>query len=552
MEENMKFKYIFLFAAMFVIIIFAYFIFFSEDKIQPTVYTFSAIEINTPTNTQFQLDLVDSEFRVEPMDASSSSSEAEYGKQETYYEIYYNSKLAGTLTVEEKKLKETRDYYYFLSYKPILNLEQPLGLRASVRSNNKQISNRYISYPEHEKKVAEGAISADTPPTLQDGVLHKPFLLEKNTKLPAHSLYLDGDDFNLHLNRVNIYEPLENGVRKAYDQLSPNFFYRQTNGEAYSHHFEISLPHLAGKEIEHWGLVGQSGMFAWENEEQKELYLLANLDRVRKWTQGGFQYITPTSYYPYDPNGYWVVPAQHVGNRLLLAGKDRFSTNIALLSLDAALDTQTKEGMWVTQPRSEWLYNDYGIEAGFYDTRFSTDAGLFLINGYREFRESNYLEGARRYADFLVDFARTHHYETKNGGYLVYDYRDGVADEYKKETHVSLNHLVTEMNFLYEVYKETKDKETQNEEYLHTAEKMRIAVQDTRDYWKKEENGDLWYAFMPDGSYDLLDYPLLTLKDLRYSQELIMEIHGELDPDFQYLIEVKKEYLREQGLPLYD
>src|SRR5690606_30292639 len=89
-------------------------------------------------------------------------------------------------------------------------------------------------------------------------------------------------------------------------------------------------------------------------------------------------------------------------------------------------------------------------------------------------------------------------------------------------------------------------------EYLQIAEKMRIAVQDSMYSWKKEESGDLWYAYMPDGSYGLLDYPLLTLKDLRYSQELIEEIYGEKDPAFHYLIEVKEEYLRGQGLPLYD
>lgn len=542
----------------------------------------------------FQLGVVDNGLTVKQKEAN--------------HEVYLDNRLIGRFSLETEQIAETGDYYYFITYKPIVTLEQPLVLRASILSSSREASYRHIDYPNHVQKLKEGLITADTPPDLQDGVLEEPRQLDKRMELPEHSLYVDGKDFSLHLNRVNLYEPLGNGVRRAKDQLSPPFSYRQQevknnrkastgiNRPAISpdgkpasyveHVWEITLPQLADHEIEHWGLIGQASMFRWEDEEQKNLYTVANLDRVRKWTQGGVQYITPITYHPYDPNGFWLVPAQHVGNRLLLSGKDRFSLNMAILSLEAALATQRDEGMWLTQPRSEWLYEDYGIEAGFYDTRFSTDAALFLIYGYREFGHPRYLKGAIRYADFLVKFASTHHFETENGGYLVWDYRDGHWDGVtRKETHVSLNHLITEMNFLLELIKELKgidpdvlSRLMKNEEgknnkavenvdvmenvevaikvrintYLDVAEKIRIAVQDTKVHWKKEENGDLWYAYMPDGSFGLLDYPLLTLKDLRYSQELFEEIYGERDPAFQYLIEVKEKYLRGQGLPLYD
>lgn len=508
----------------------------------------------------FQLALLDNGYRVELVQEGQLTSESLGSDSQldepaqtpsiVRYHIFEQDRLMGQLDLETAYLQETDDYYYFIHYTSMHRSEQPLRFMATIHSNSKQVNYRYIHYPEHERKLEEGIMEAASPPNLQDGILTDSIPLKKKEELPAHSLYLAGEDFSLHLNRVNLYTPLGNGVRRAHDQLSPSFNYTR---QERAHSFVVTLPHFEGMEMEHWGLVGTANMFGWGDEHQEDLYVVANSDRVRKWTRGGFQYITPTSYYPYDPNGFWVVPAQHVGNRLLLAGRDRFSTNMALLSLEAALATQLDEGMWVTEPRSEWLYGDYGIEAGFYDTRFSTDAGLFLIYGYREFADPRYLEGARKYGDFLVRFAETHHFTTENGGYLVWDYRDASWDgTTKKETHVSLNHLVTEMNFLYELYLELQTKNLQADTYLQIAEKMRTAVQDTREHWKKEENGDLWYAYMPDGSYGLLDYPLLTLKDLRYSQTLIEAIHGEQDADFQYLIEVKEAYLREQGLPLYD
>ncbi|MEW9125264.1 MAG: hypothetical protein AB2421_21325, partial [Thermotaleaceae bacterium] len=339
------------------------------------------------------------------------------------------------------------------------------------------------------------------------------------------------------------YEALGNGVRKEHFDLTLPIYYL---ADKRKQEFVVSFPHIADKEIEHWGMIGKEGMVDWDDEEQKDLLLVANLDWVRKWTWGGVQYVTPETYYPYDPRAFWVVPAQHVGDRLFTRGKNRFATNFANISLRAALDTQTAGGYWVTQPRSTWLYEDYGLDAGFYDTRFSTDAAMFLQKAYRQLGNETYRQAIVDYGDFLTSFAKTHHYATPSGGYLVFDYTHGEDPNRRTETLTSLNHLITEMNFLYELYKDTKE-----EKYFEIAEKMRIAVKDTTPYWEKPD-GDLWYAYLPDGSYGLQDYPLLTLKDLRYSQQLIEELHGEKDGDFQYLIDVKERYLISKGLPLYD
>ncbi|RXT03690.1 hypothetical protein [Ammoniphilus sp. CFH 90114] len=442
----------------------------------------------------------------------------------------------GQLSYEGMRLKTTGDYYYFLRYEPMASYDQPIQLQASIASTANQVTERHLIYPPVPEPLSPYSIGNST--------WTEPTLLANEGGLPKHSLYFDGEDFSFHANMVNIYEPLGNGVRKEhYEDASP-FYYKSTET---AKQLTIPLPHLEGKQVEQWGVVGREGMFKWEDEGQRELMTRANLDRVRKWTPGGVQYIPDPSYVPYEDWSFWVVPAQHVGSKFLLYGDDRFSENFAIMSLEGALHTQNEQGFWYTEPKSSWLEQDYGISEGFYDTRFSTDAAWFLLDGYRKFGDLAYLEAAERYAAFFLEFAETHHDRTRSGGYLVYDYRQGQFDGQILKTHVSLNHLVAEMNFLYELYLDTKQ-----EAYAEMAEKLHTAVIDTTERWVKPEDGDLWYAYMPDGSYGMKDYMHLTLKDLRYSQELFKRLNKNPDPQFQYLIDVKERYLTKMGHPLYD
>ena len=487
------------------------------------------VSIDEEAKMDFQLSLSGRDHTIKGVSNEINDKEQSYG-------VYKGSNQVGQLFVEHFALAPTGDYYYFIKYKPFVDRDVPLQVKVTLNVRATEVTERHILYAFDQSKQQPIL-------TIPNSTWSEPAKIVSGYGLPKQALFIDGQDFSMHLNMVNVYDPLDNGVRKErFDLTLPIQYLAEKNRQE----FIVSFPQVAGTEIEQWGIIGKEGMVNWGDKEQERILLVANLDRVRKWTSGGVQYVTPETYYPYDPRGFWVVPAQHVGNKLLLEGENRFSMNFALLSLKAALSTQTKGGYWISSPRSTWLYGDYGMDAGFYDTRFNTDAGLFLLYGYREFGDKAYLQGAISYGDFLIAYAKTHHHETQNGGYLVYDYTHGADMERNTETLISLNHLITEMNFLYELYKETNEKK-----YLNTAEKMRQAVKDTAPYWKKPD-GDLWYAYLPDGSYGLQDYPLLTLKDLRYSKKMIQEIHGEQDVDFQYLITIKESYLRKKGLPLYD
>ncbi|MTI53333.1 hypothetical protein [Geosporobacter ferrireducens] len=497
--------------------------------------SYSFVKVKTAGDISLQIFLPRGDYKI-----IEKENEAEerpiFGADSRQLEVIKAGDTVGDLIFEGILLPGSDDFYYFLKYSPRIDDETPLEFHVKVNAKSKEVTERHILY-DYDQLKQEPVL------TIPNSIWTEPAVIASGYGLPKQALFIDGEDFSMHLNMVNVYEPLENGVRKERFDLTQPIQYL---ADKQKQEFIISFPQVAGTEIEQWGIIGKEGMVNWGDEEQENILLVANLDRVRKWTQGGVQYVTPETYYPYDPRAFWVVPAQHVGNKLLLEGNNRFSTNFARLALQAALRTQTEGGYWISSPRSTWLYGDYGIDAGFYDTRFNTDAGLFLLHGYREFGEEAYLQGALRYGDFLIEYAGTHHHKTKNDGYLVYDYTHGGDMDRKTETLTSLNHLITEMNFLYELYKDTDEKR-----YLYTAEKMRQAVKDTASYWKKDD-GDLWYAYLPDGSYGLQDYPLLTLKDLRYSQRMIQEIYGDKDMDFQYLIDVKESYLTARGLPLYD
>jgi hypothetical protein len=277
------------------------------------------------------------------------------------------------------------------------------------------------------------------------------------------------------------------------------------------------------------------------DEEQVKIAKNADFSDYRKWSMNGQYYITPISYDPYGEDYFYHNVAHHVGE-MFLQREGLYFQDMAKVALYTAINNQQHTGVWYTSPSSNWLNGDYAINDYFYDTRFNTDAALFLLRGYREFNDIALLNGAIIYGDFLVNYTKTHHFTTKNDGYLVYDYSSTLFEDLP--THVSLNHLITEMNFLYELY---MDRDSIS--YYLTGNKIKQAIKDTYMEWPKDNN-DLWYAYMADGTYNMADYVNLTLRDLQYSQQIMTFLHGNRDHAFDYLIDQKTKYLTKNSLPL--
>ncbi|OEF97697.1 hypothetical protein [Desulfuribacillus alkaliarsenatis] len=408
--------------------------------------------------------------------------------------------------------------------------------------------------------------------------------------LPQAASFTD----RLRFGMVDVFSSLEHNVFVEHIDLTPATML-EVLGDYRLWKAELPLYSMEGKPMltEHWGVLSEN-LASFEAvqesapviDEQLQVAAqdvrIADLDRFRKKRHDGIYYEVPNSYTPYEPRSFWLVPAEHIGQRFIRSIREQenagdhvvgsYLETLAIVSMNHSLKQQTEGGYWLTEPQSNWLHGDYGIEAGFYDTRFSTDAAMFLLDIFNYYRidrpeRSSSIElvelmevfdAVTEYADFMLWFAEEYSFTTENGGLLVQDYFHPTATH--EPTHVSLNHLVTEMNFLLQYYMALFELEhnqsfdslytDRGNIYVDTAMRIRLAIHDTEMDWVKD-NYDLWYAYMPDGSYGLQDYPRLTRNDLRVGVELVNKVLNEDDNVFRKLIYYKEKYLQENGIPLW-
>ncbi len=383
-------------------------------------------------------------------------------------------------------------------------------------------------------------------------------------QLPRFTAVVENEQYSLWMSMNNVYRPMDKAtLEEQYEQVQPTLYRveelqvdsalsaAEKEGSPFAEEpgaehetvtdgvFTLVFPQKKGLIGEQWSLVSTQPLIDWQHETAADNLQRADFNRARKWSIAGPYYKVPSSYYPYTEYNFWRRPAQHVGNMFLDKEGARLFQSFSLIALYNAVEIQNEKGYWWSTPRSEWLYRSYGIDSSFYDTRFNTDAALFLVRGYQKYPDLALLSAASTYAEFLMEYAETHHHRTGDVGILVYDY--GHEANPQAVTHTSLNHHITEMNFLYEMYLLTGE-----EAYFKMAERMRQGVKDTVDGWKKE-NGDLQYAYLGNGRFGMQDYPTLTLNDLRYSQRLIQKVSGGIDPDFEQLIQWKVEFLNRSG-----
>ena len=302
---------------------------------------------------------------------------------------------------------------------------------------------------------------------------------------------------------------------------------------------KITYKFYSGEKMvtEQWGMVSSENLVDWQNKIGTEAIRLAG---VNKWTIGGMYYPLETTYDPNYKNGYFFNPANDVGESYLRKTEcGRFFEDFAIICLYNTIESQNEQGIWEITIQSNWLKQDYGIPSSYYDTRWCTDASQFLLAGYRKYKDPLLLDRAKKYGEYYLNHAENHHYSTSKTGILVEDYWH---PEEKQKVHSSLNHHLSEMNFLLNLYLETDKKE-----YLMMAERMKQGVKDVAKNYIKP-NGDLWYAYMPDHTFGLMDYPKLTLEDLQRSQDLWYKIQNAKDPDLQFLIEKKEAFRVKTGL----
>ncbi|NLU52693.1 MAG: hypothetical protein GXX10_07510 [Clostridiaceae bacterium] len=415
---------------------------------------------------------------------------------------------------------ENGDLYYYLKYEALGDKGKDIAILLPFKPDNFDL--RIIEYPKGFD-VSTSKIGLYTEQTIERNVLDE---------FAPTSVYLDSEKLNMYLSYTSVYTKRSFEIREE-DYKSARNVLLTNQG------IKVFMPFKTGGFSEQWGIISTERLVNWEDKDMSEAVRIADLNRVRKWGGDGTYYEMPVGYSPYYKNGFYRNSANHIGNKCIQSS-GRLCEDFGYITMDVLLKTQNYYGYWSTTPIADWLYNDYKIGPGFFDTRWDTEGAQSLLRAYVRFKEPSALEGAVKFADFFCEFAENHSYKTKNGGLLVYDYGFTLYNDTK--THVSLNHLLNEMNFLFEIYIATG-----NAKYLNVAEKILTGIRDTQKNWVKS-NGDLHYAYMGNGKYGREDYPVLTFNDLRYSQSLIKKIYGKEDTAIASLAASKEKYLKNHNI----
>ena len=327
------------------------------------------------------------------------------------------------------------------------------------------------------------------------------------------------------------------------------------NPRGYGFDFVIGYPNTEDVYTEIWMLESSEPLVDMENPEPicitgetaQEFWTRCDYGADHRFLMDGYYSKTPTTYSGYRENAFWRNPGVHLPYNYLMYGADRASEDLAYIQLYLSSRNITEEGYFKTEPQSKWLKDTYGIDGGYYDTRFNADMGVALIKAYQKYDEPYFLETAQKMLAFYTEFAKNNHYTFYNDlseqGWLVQDYwhENGAYTP----VHSSLNHQLQEMYFLYLMGLELKDSSL-----INMGDQLLKGVEITADIWMKP-NGDLHYGYTPDGTFDKEDYPDLTYNDMYNVQNLLVKMGRDRNESLDRLMESKKAYMDAAGITSY-
>ncbi len=345
-------------------------------------------------------------------------------------------------------------------------------------------------------------------------------------------LFIDTDSYHMIISVPAVYSTTyTNNTLECYPDLEEKINIENLGG---SYKISYSFPIDKEKIGEIWMLKSTEALANW-NDATHFSTMSQDLAVARRFSKDGYYFPVPSSYYPYSETMLYRHPSDYAGTSFARYGSFNAAKELGYVFVWTCMQNQNEKGYWATGPKSDWLVKDFKIGAGFYDTRFNTDFAQSLLYAYKRYNNTDFLYAACKYAQYFIDHAENNHYETKNGGYLVQDYG---YDYDHNATHVSLNHQLAELNYLYNLYEITK-----NEDYKELADKMFLAIDDTRDQWVLP-SGDLNYAlYYSSDTNTMVDYPYLTYNDLFTTKQILKNQFKTTNATIEYLMASKKAWM---------
>ena len=261
-------------------------------------------------------------------------------------------------------------------------------------------------------------------------------------------------------------------------------------------------------------LTSQQTLIDWSDPSMLSRWANYSLIGTNRWCYNGYYYSAPSTYYPFDENYFYSLPAAHIAGKMANDTDQPASRAIGLAMIDLMREQQNEYGFIPSQAGSTWLKTDYGIAPGYYDTRFNTDFWLANINAAENFGATGWLD------------------KTRNGE--------------SSPTHASLNHHAAEAEFLYRMADAVDE-----DSYAVLADRMVRGIEQSELLWYKPD-GDLNYSYKPDGICSGQDYPYLTYNDLLELQRLYAARHGQENPAIARLLQVKLTWMNKNGVTGYN
>lgn len=327
------------------------------------------------------------------------------------------------------------------------------------------------------------------------------------------------------------------------------------NPRGHGYDFVIGYPIKEGLYSEMWTLESKEPLVDMENPEaifktgetSQEFWKRCQYGSDHRFLLNGYYSKTPSTYSGYTDCAFWRNPGVHIPYNYIVNGADRASADLGYIQLYMSSRAITPEGYYKTEPESKWLKESYGIDGGYYDTRFNADMGVALIKAYQKYDEPYFLETAKEMLSFYTEFAQNNHYtfynERSEQGWLVQDYWHENG-EYTP-VHSALNHQLQEMYFLYLMGHELNDVAA-----IELGDKLLKGIETTTDIWIKPD-GDLHYGYTPDGTFDKDDYPDLTYNDMYNVQNVLLDMGRNRNESLDKLMKSKKAFMDTKGITSY-
>lgn len=361
----------------------------------------------------------------------------------------------------------------------------------------------------------------------------------------AAVLFVQTDEASAVLYAPAVYEERENEmIEELTDCTTALVLSTADDGVQVSWQVE-NVP--AGAQIEIFCTISAADLVDWTDQAEAAAWKDLLLTGDNRWTYDGYYYRTPSTYYPTGDNYFHRIPDPYITLKMLDEADSWGAVVMSVSMLDVMLELMNDAGYYPTYALSTWLQEDYGIEAGYFDTRWNADLTLGLLDAWELTGIEEFLTYAVENGEFWLSYIPAHSTTVTSSsgavtGLLVEDYWQPAGNA---AVHTSLNHQLAEILMLYRL-----GDVTEQTTYTDLADQLLDGVRALGLEWVKSDY-DLWYRIDPDGTMTGSDYQTLTYDDMYKLQQYLVQSGRGRDAVLSALMTYKKSWMDTNGITDY-